>query len=159
MTLQLLDPQKQKVARIISFNEPFTKTKGFIGYLRPLTSSYSKDTIDDFDNSLKDWLESFNLENVHYVNCTNIIFEDQISQLQRIYNNGRPTSKLLLTCYGDNGFEELKQIGHVKTRLLDLPIYWNALDKSIQLDNSGFVTFDKDKEAYFFEIIDNIESL
>lgn len=159
MKYKIIDPQQFKVARVISFNDVFTNKQGFVGYLRPLTPSCSKKNLDDFDNSFMDWLKSFNLDNVHYVNCADIIFEDQIPQLQRIYNNGRPTSKLLLTCHGDYNFEELKQIGQIEAKLLDLPIYWNAIDNSTLLDNGGVVTFDKTKEKLYFDTIDNIESI
>lgn len=62
LELILIKPEKYKVARVITFKDNFNNLSGTICYMRPLTNSYNKETLDDFDNSMLIWLQSFNLK-------------------------------------------------------------------------------------------------
>lgn len=67
MEISLIDPKEFKVARVISFREEFTGLSGTICYMRPYTKDYNKETLDDFDNSMIEWLKSLNLKDVGFI--------------------------------------------------------------------------------------------
>jgi len=156
-TIKLMNPEDFRVARVISLIDNYTKSRGYITYLRPLTQSYNKSVIDDFDNSMIDWIKELKYQEVQFVHASDVVFDYQKPQIEKIYNGGRPSSKLLLTCHGDYSFEELVKLGQINAKKLDLPIYWNALGNTNILDNGGVFTFDKSRERDFFEIMEKIE--
>ena len=157
-TLNLINPEDFKVARVISFIDDFWGCSGTVCYMRPLTIKYNKDTFDDFDKSIIEWLKSLNLKNVDINYSGNIIFDHQKSQLSKIYDGGRPCSKLSFTCHGNYSFDEIVTMGQIKTIHLDLNVFWNTM-KNTPSTLDVVMTFDKNKEKYYFDVIKSITSL
>ncbi len=157
--LKMIDPNDFEVIRVISFTVPHLEYGGIIVYRRPLTTTYKEDCPDEFDESLLKWLQQFNLKDVVLSHSKDILFDNQLKDYQQIYDGGRPTTQLLLTCHGDYTIDELMVKGKIDARIIELPIYWNSLAKTSLPDVSGVVTFDKEKEQYYFDTISKIKSL
>ena len=156
MKFSLISPEDFKVARVISFMDEFTECAGTVCYMRPHTIEYNKDTFDDFDRSIIVWLKSLNLKNVDFSHSENIIFDHQRPQLSKIYEGGRPSSKLSFTCHGNYTFEECITMGQINSILLELNVFWNTMSKKTPPTIGGVMTFDKNKEKYYFDVIKSI---
>lgn len=156
MKFSLISPEDFKVARVISFMDEFTECAGTVCYMRPRTIEYNKDTFDDFDRSIIVWLKSLNLKNVDFSHSENIIFDHQRPQLSKIYEGGRPSSKLSFTCHGNYTFEECITMEQINSILLELNVFWNTMSKKTPSTIGGVMTFDKNKEKYYFDVIKSI---
>lgn len=159
MAFNYINPDEFKVARVISFRDEYIKKNGKICYMRPYTQDYKKEMIDDFDQSIIEWLKSLNLDNVSLIHSEDILFDHQLSQLSQIYDGGRPSSKLSLVCQGDYSNDDFVAIRQIDAVCFKLNVFWNA-DKNDTfpvLEKS--VTFDKNKEKYYFDVIKSITSL
>ena len=160
LELILIKPEKYKVARVITFKDNFNNLSGTICYMRPLSNSYNKETLDDFDNSMLIWLQSFNLKNVKLIYSTNIIFNNQISQLNKAYNGGRPHNDLSFICYGNYPLEEFVTMKQINAINIKLKVFWNTTSNNSMLPIlNGVVSFDKNKEKYYFDTIKSVTSL
>lgn len=159
MTFKLIDPKDFQVARVISFYDSTINKNAKVCYFRPMANGYNKTTLDDFDKSIVEWLKGLNLQNVDICHSDDIVFDHQKPQLEKIYNGGRPSSKLILTCHGDYSMEEFMAMGKIDASVLELNIYWNALSANVMPDQGGVMTFDKTKERYYFDVIKQIRSL
>lgn len=159
MTLNLINPEDFKVARVITFRDEFVNKTGRICYMRPYTQNYTKDTIDDFDHSMVEWLESLNLNNVRFIHNADVLFDCQLPDLSQIYNGGRPSTKLSLACYGDYSHDEVVARGHITAIPLNLNVFWDANQEEQCPRLCGMVTFDKTKENYYRDVIKTITSL
>lgn len=155
----IINTDMPKVARVIRFREEIKGIEGTICYMRPLTPNYDKDKSDIFDNSMIEWLESFQLKNVKVICSENILFDNQVSILSRIYDGGRPKTELSLICNREYTDEVIDYNEGIKTRMLSLNIFWNTNNTKLLSDINGAVLFDKDKEEYFFDVIKGITSL
>ena len=109
-----------------------------------------------FDRSIIVWLKSLNLKNVDFSHSENIIFDHQRPQLSKIYEGGRPSSKLSFTCHGNYTFEECITMGQINSILLELNVFWNTMSKKTPSIIGGVMTFDKNKEKYYFDVIKSI---
>lgn len=159
MNIQLINnPNDFKVARVISICDPTINKYAKICYMRPLTPNYNKDTIDEFDMSIISWLNSLNLQNVDFSIHENIIFDYQMSQLEKIFNGGRPSSQLIITAHGDYSIEEIMAKGSIEARQLTLNVYWNTLASDVPF-LGGVVTFEKTREKYYFDTFATVTSL
>ena len=156
--MKLLDPKDFKVLRVISFQEKFTNAIGKICYFRPMTKDYQQGTSDEFDASLIEWLKAQNLVNVVLVSSSDVCFEHQTDDIQKIYLR-KVKTQLSLTCHGDYSIDELIAMGKINAKILKLNVYWDTLDKNNVYDMGNSVTFDKTKEEYYFGVIDSVESL
>lgn len=159
MIISLINPEEFKVARVISFREEFTGLCGTICYMRPYTKDYNKERFDDFDNSMIEWLKSLNLKNVVHSHSEDILFDYQKPQLSKIYDGGRPCSKLLLVCHGDYSQEEIISKREIEAIQFELNVFWNAYTKKRLPSLGGTMTFDRNKEKYYFEAIKNLNEL
>ena len=156
--LKLLDSKDFKVLRVISFQEKFTNVIGKICYFRPMTKDYQQGASDEFDATLMEWLQTQNFVNVSLDSCTDVCFENQVNEIQKIYLRKIKT-QLSLTCHGDYSIDELIGKGKINAKILKLNVYWDTLDKNSVYDMGNSVTFDKAKEEYYFGVIDSVESL
>lgn len=156
--LKLLDPKDFKVLRVISFQERFSNKVGKICYFRPMTEDYQQGVSDEFDASLIEWLKAQNLENVSLDISSDVCFEHEKENIQKIYLRKIKT-QLSLTCHGDYSTDELIGMGKINAKILKLNVYWDTLDKNSVYDMGNSVTFDKAKEEYYFGVIDSVESL
>lgn len=156
--MKVLKPEDFKVLRVISFQERFTHAIGKICYFRPMTKHYQQGASDEFDTSLLEWLKAQNLVNVGLDSCTDVCFENQVNEIQKIYMRETMT-QLSFTCHGDYSIDELTAMGKMNAKILKLNVYWDTLDKDRVYDMGNSVTFDKTKEKYYFEAIDSVESL
>lgn len=156
--LKLLDPEDFKVLRVISFQERFTHAIGKICYFRPRTENYQQGASDEFDASLIEWLKAQNLVNVSLDISSDVCFEHQMDEIQKIYLR-KVKTQLSLTCHGDYSTDELIGMGKINAKILKLNVYWDTLDENRVYDMGNSVTFDKAKEEYYFGVIDSVESL
>lgn len=159
MTFNLINPNDFQVARVISFYDSTINRYAKVCYFRPMKNGYNKTTFDDFDKSIVEWLKGLNLQNVDFCQSDDIVFDHQKPQLGKIYNGGRPSSKLLLTCHGDYTMDEFVVMGKIDASVLELNIYWNAMPTDVMPHQGGIMTFDNTKEQYYFDVIKQIESL
>ena len=159
MILTLINPSDFKVVRVISFRAEYIKRSGIICYMRPYAIDYRKGTLDDFDHSIIAWLKSLNLSNVKLIYSEDILFDYQLPQLSQIYNGGRPSSKLSLVCHGDYSLDEFVKMGEIDTVCFQLNVFWNADKSDILPELGGTMTFDKNKEDYYHNVIKTITSL
>ena len=159
MILTLINPEEFKVVRIISFRDEYTKRFGTICYMRPYALDYKKETLDDFDHSMIMWLKSLNLSNVEFIYSEDILFDYQLPQLSRIYNGGRPSSKLSLVCHGDYSHDEFVAMRHIDAVCFELNVFWNAAKNDLCPQLDGIMTFDKNKENYYRDVMKTIKSL
>lgn len=159
MEISLIDPKEFKVARVISFREEFTGLSGTICYMRPYTKDYNKETLDDFDNSMIEWLKSLNLKDVEFIHSEDILFDYQKPQLSKIYNGGRPCNKLLLVCHGDYSLEEIVAKREIEAIQFELNVFWNTYTTGTLPSFGGTMTFDKNKEKYYFKVIKDLNEL
>lgn len=159
MDIKSIKTEDWKVVRVIRFYDELLNIKGTICYMRPLTYDYNKETIDDFDNSMIKWLELCKLQNIEFIRHENILFDNQPTNLSSIYDGGRPQTKLSLNCSGNYTEDNIVGKGEIRTINLSLNIFWDTNNKGILSDICGAVTFNKDKEDYFFEVIKGITSL
>lgn len=156
--MKVLKPEDFKVLRVISFQERFSNKVGKICYFRPMTEDYQQGASDEFDASLLEWLKAQNLVNVDLDISSDVWFEHQIDDIQKIYLR-KVKTQLSLTCHGDYSIDELTAMGKMNAKILKLNVYWDTLDKDRVYDMGNSVTFDKTKEKYYFEAIDSVESL
>ena len=159
MKLTLINPDEFKVIRVISIRDEYTKRSGTICYIRPYALDYKKETLDDFDHSMIMWLKSLNLNNVEFIRSEDILFDYQLPQLSRIYDGGRPSSKLSLVCHGDYSHDEFVAMGQIDAVCFELNAFWNADKNDLCPQLSGIMTFDKNKENYYRDVIKTIKSL
>ena len=159
MKLTLINPDEFKVIRVISIRDEYTKRSGTICYIRPYALDYKKETLDDFDHSMIMWLKSLNLNNVEFIRSEEILFDYQLPQLSRIYDGGRPSSKLSLVCHGDYSHDEFVAMGQIDAVCFELNVFWNADKNDLCPQLSGIMTFDKNKENYYRDVIKTIKSL
>ncbi len=159
MKITLIKPDEFKVVRVISFRDKYTKRFGTICYMRPYALDYNKGILDDFDNSMIIWLKSLNLSNVELIYSEDMLFDYQLPQLLRIYNGGRPSSKLSLVCHGDYSHDEFVAMGQIDAVCFELNVFWNADKNDLCPQLSGIMTFDKNKENYYRDVIKTIKSL
>lgn len=156
--MKVLKPEDFKVLRVISFQERFSNKVGKICYFRPMTKDYQQGTSDEFDTTLIEWLKAQNLVNVVLVSSSDVCFEHQMDEIQKIYLRQVKT-QLSLTCHGDYSTDELIGMDKINAKILKLNVYWDTLDKPHVYDIGNSVTFDKAKEGYYFGAIDSVESL
>lgn len=159
MILNLINQKDFKVARVISFRDDFIGRSGTVCYLRPYNSTYNKKSLDDFDRSFIEWLNVLNLSDVKKIYSEDILFDHQISQIIKIYNGGRPSSKLSFTCHGDYLPEDIISMGKIDAICLELNIYWNANKEETFPLLGGTMTFDQRKKDYYFDVIKKITSI
>lgn len=159
MEIQLIDPQKFEVVKVYSFIEPYTGKSAYVGYYRPYTETYNSGITDDFDKRFFEWLRVLNLNNVQMVLGENIMFDFQKPRIEQIYNGGRPSTKMALTCHGDYTMDEMMQKGKIEGYVIDFKIYWNSIDNNYLMPLGGVLTFDKGKEQYLMETLSKITSL
>ena len=159
MKLTLINPDEFKVIRVISIRDEYTKRSGTICYIRPYALDYKKETLDDFDHSMIMWLKSLNLNNVEFIRSEDILFDYQLPQLSRIYDGGRPSSKLSLVCHGDYSHDEFVAMGQIDAVCFELNVFCNADKNDLCPQLSGIMTFDKNKENYYRDVIKTIKSL
>ena len=159
MDIKSIKTEDWKVVRVIRFYEELLNIKGTICYMRPLTYDYNKETIDDFDNSMIRWLKSLQLKNVKVIKSENMLFDSQQTTFSRIYDSNRPQTKLSLNCSGNYTDDNIVGKGEIRTINLSLNIFWDTNNKGTLSDIYGAVTFDKDKEDYFFDVIKGVTSL
>lgn len=159
MNIAMLQPEEFKAIRVISFLDEYTKLKGTIAYIRPYTTDYKNETLDDFDHSMIMWLKSLNLINVEFIYREDILFDCQLPQLSQIYNGGRSINKLSLVCEGDYSDEEVATKGKIDAFCLKLNVFWNTNKHDICPQLNGVMTFDKNKENYYRDVIKTITSL
>ena len=159
MILTVINPEDFRVARVISFRDEISKISGVVSYMRPFTTDYNQSTLDDFDHSMIRWMESLNLNNVRFTHSEDILFDYQIPQLSRIYNCGRPSSKLNLICHGDYSPEEFISMGQIYATCIELNVFWDTIKKDTLPQLSRTVTFDKNKEKYYFDVIGSLSGL
>lgn len=94
--LVMLPIQDWKVARVIKFRfrDHLCDCGGTIVYTRPLTTTYNKNTLDIVDNSI------FQAINNLYPNVQayseDLLWENSYSNIQKIYDGGRPKTKLTI---------------------------------------------------------------
>ncbi|MBQ7238452.1 MAG: hypothetical protein IJS20_06650 [Bacteroidales bacterium] len=162
--LKGIKPEDFEAIRVISFRDSLDQYSGTIVYRRPLSSikkdPTKKDPTDDFDRSMLSWLEQLNFQRVQFLRSENILFDNQLQEYQQIYDGGRPQTLLSLTCHGNYTKDELIARGSIKALEIKIPIYWNALKPKLLFpEESGTVTFDKNKEQYFFDTIKAIKTL
>ncbi len=159
ITLKFIAQENFEVIRVFSFTESYMQNVGTIVYRRPLSDIYNKDNPDIFDKTFMEWLNELGLKDVKCICSSNVLFENQLNNYNKIYNGGRPISKLSITCCGNYTLEEIESKESVEARILELPIYWNVIDKKLLSDIGGIVYFDRTKENFFFEAISSIKSL
>lgn len=159
MKITLINPDEFKVIRVISFRDEYTKRFGTICYMRPYALDYKKETLDDFDHSMIMWLKSLNLNNVEFIRSEDILFDYQLPQLSRIYDGGRPSSKLSLVCHGNYSYDELVAMGQIDAVCFELNVFWSADKNDFCPQLSGIMTFNKNKEIYYRNAIKSITSL
>lgn len=103
-------PKKKKdfeVLKVYSFVDSFTNKSAYVGYYRPYSMEYNHKTSDDFDNTFIEWLSIFNLKNVQLIAHKDMMFDVQKPAYNQIFNGGRHSSQLSITCYGDYSVQEL----------------------------------------------------
>lgn len=159
MEFELINPDEFKVARVISFRDEHIKKSGTICYMRPYAPNYNKDMLDDFDYSIIAWLKSLNLSNVEFINSVDVLFDYQLPQLSRVYDGGRPKNELTLVCHGDYSYDEFIAMGKIDAICFHLNVFWNANNSDILPSLYGTVTFDKNKDDYYRNVIKAIKSL
>lgn len=159
MILKLINPSEFKVVRVISFRAEYIKRSGTICYMRPYAKDYRKGTLDDFDHSIIAWLKSLNLSNVELIYSEDVLFDYQLPQMSQVYNGGRPSSKLSLVCHGDYSHDEFVKVGKIDAVSFQLNVFWNADKSDILPQLDGIMTFDKNKEDYYHNVIKTITSL
>ena len=157
--VQFLNLEDMKVAHVISFIDKFTQKKGTICYLRPLTMHYNDKEFDEFDCKLQDWLRSMEFQDVTLVHHKNVLCAGRIETLQKCYCSSSIKSQLCLICHGDYTDDEIMNMGRFKAKKLELNVYWTTMQRDCVADRDEMVKFDKNREAYFFEVIESIKGL
>lgn len=154
--MQLIDPQKFEVVKVYSFIEPYTGKSAYVGYYRPYTKNYNRNLNDDFDSKFVEWLQSMNLHDVQNVVSEDILFDIQKPRIQQIYDGGRPSTIMSLTCHGDYSMDEVMQMGQICGYAINIQVYWNSIANNFLMPLGGVMTFDKTKEAYFLDVLSKI---
>lgn len=152
-----LDPNDFKVVKIYSFTDPFSKKRASVGYQRPLSSIYDSKKNDEFDERFESWLKEHKFEDVEMIVAQNILFEGQIDYLHRRFVR-LPQSKLSIIAHGNYTMDEMIENGQIEGCKLEFPIYWNVCDDYRLSDEGGIMVFDKDKEKYFFEVLESLKA-
>ena len=155
-TLKLLRPEEFKVLKMYSFLDPVTGFSGYVYYLRPKTSNYSKSSIDDFDAQFMEWVKSMNLNNVVMAYCEEIYYEGLFDLFMSRFQVYKLRDKMYLTCHGDYTVDEIMEKKEIAAFVLDLNVYWNAKSTDIVLSPGGTFTFDKKREDYFMDVLNSI---
>lgn len=159
MNMQLIDPQKFEVVKVYSFFEPYTGKSAYVGYYRPYSKNYNHAFNDDFDTTFVEWLKNMNLQNVQRVASEDIMFDIQKPRIQQIYDGGRPSTMLALTCHGNYTMDEIMQLRQINGCTIDIPVHWNSVTSDFLIPLGGVMTFDKTKESYFLEVLNTIVPL
>lgn len=158
-TIKILNPNDFKVINVYSFVDKGINKMGYVGYYRPLTPTYNKNVNDKFDARFEKWLGELNLQDVQRVTKEDIYFEGQMENFSQIYANTKPSTTLFLTAHADYTFDEIMNKRIIEAYNCNLPIFWNTTSADVLLDEGGIVTYDKNEEAYFFDIFKNITPL
>lgn len=158
-SLELLAPANFLVAKVYSFNNPFTNIGATVGYLRPYTQDYDAKQKDIFDLRFEEWLNELNLKNVRMILSRNIIFKGQLEALNKTYVREYAKTNLVITAYGDYSIEELASKKTITGYSIDLPIYWNSLEKDLLTVEGGIMTFNKEHEHFFIEVFKSLKPI
>ena len=158
-TIKLLNPKDFKVINVYSFIDKGINKMGYVGYYRPLTPTYNKRVNDKFDTRFEEWLRELNLQDVQRVEKDDVFFEGQMEQFAKIYANTRPSTTLFLAAHAELTIDEMMKLGEIPAFKCNLPIFWNSLNSDMLLDEGGIMTYDKNDEADFKDVINKITPL
>ena len=161
--LVMLPLSNWKVARVIRFRfkHHLCDCGGTIVYTRPFTTTYNKNTLDIIDSCILEAIE--NLYSNVQVYSEDLIWNTSYSNIQTIYDGGRPKTKLTIRMTPSFDSALLPQfIGHtVYAYDVNLHIFLNYIGDAANIPPEIFITqgFPHNEDSFFQSNIQQIQTL
>ena len=161
--LVMLPLSNWKVARVIRFRfkHHLCDCGGTIVYTRPITTTYNKNTLDIIDSCILEAIE--NLYSNVQVYSENLIWNTSYSNIQTIYDGGRPKTNLTIRMTPSFDSALLPQfVGHtVYAYDVNLHIFLNYIGDAANIPPEIFITqgFPHNEDSFFQSNIQQIQTL
>ena len=161
--LVMLPLSNWKVARVIRFRfkHHLCDCGGTIVYTRPFTTTYNKNTLDIIDSCILEAIE--NLYSNVQVYSENLIWNTSYSNIQTIYDGGRPKTNLTIRMTPSFDSALLPQfVGHtVYAYDVNLHIFLNYIGDAANIPPEIFITqgFPHNEDSFFQSNIQQIQTL
>lgn len=161
--LVMLPLSNWKVARVIRFRfkHHLCDCGGTIVYTRPFTITYNKNTLDIIDSCILEAIE--NLYSNVQVYSEDLIWNTSYSNIQTIYDGGRPKTNLTIRMTPSFDSALLPQfVGHtVYAYDVNLHIFLNYIGDAANIPPEIFITqgFPHNEDSFFQSNIQQIQTL
>lgn len=161
--LVMLPLSNWKVARVIRFRfkHHLCDCGGTIVYTRPFTTTYNKNTLDIIDSCILEAIE--NLYSNVQVYSEDLIWNTSYSNIQTIYDGGRPKTNLTIRMTPSFDSALLPQfVGHtVYAYDVNLHIFLNYIGDAANIPPEIFITqgFPHNEDSFFQSNIQQIQTL
>lgn len=135
--------------------------RGTIVYTRPFTTTYNKNTLDIIDSCILEAIE--NLYSNVQVYSENLIWNTSYSNIQTIYDGGRPKTNLTIRMTPSFDSALLPQfVGHIVYAYdVNLHIFLNYIGDAANIPPEIFITqgFPHNEDSFFQSNIQQIQTL
>ena len=161
--LVMLPLSNWKVARVIRFRfkHHLCDCGGTIVYTRPFTTTYNKNSLDKIDTCILEAIE--NLYTNVQVYSEDLIWNTSYSNIQTIYDGGRPKTNLTIRMTPSFDSALLPQfVGHtVYAYDVNLHIFLNYIGDAANIPPEIFITqgFPHNEDSFFQSNIQQIQTL
>lgn len=161
--LVMLPLSNWKVARVIRFRfkHHLCDCGGTIVYTRPFTTTYNKNSLDKIDTCFLEAIE--NLYTNVQVYSEDLIWNTSYSNIQTIYDGGRPKTNLTIRMTPSFDSALLPQfVGHtVYAYDVNLHIFLNYIGDAANIPPEIFITqgFPHNEDSFFQSNIQQIQTL